>query len=592
MLRRYPLLILLTMLVLLACAAGIWSQFQPAFTAPFTATLTDAHSVTVQALPGVPLPSGLETGDRLDLPAMDFSGRYLVLPLVNDDATYRGVSGSYPLAVHRGDKRFTVPVTSVDLLALSPTRLYAHLSIGSYLFNVLVFAVLALLVLWRGRERAAAGLALWVVANLLGVVAINLHFGGRLGMDLIMTAEVLYLLARIGLYLMVEFMVGTAFSTRVLWLWRGLFISVLIAGAVPQIAGSALFLTVGWTGLLFPVWQGIWVMGYLIPVAMLFLSYRLAPTAARLRLRWMLWSGALWVIGIGIFDLRPFGLLGSNILGTLGNVLATIGFLYAVLRYRAVDVSVAIDRTLVYGSVTALVVGVLAAVQSVVQHAALGTSASVLLQIVVPLALGIVLGQVRSYADQLVERVFFRHKYLAEKALRLFAQSCGGYENSGELLTATVRNIHQKIKAVSVAIYERGDTQYRQTHYAGPAAYPQTAGIDDEAFAAVRSGQEDIDLSELHSAVGTNGFVFAMGRQAVLVCANRPGEHYAADERKLLRYIALQVGAALDALRMQEVVTQLKAKASLVDAVLAGTLPASAKLKARARELASVSVTA
>ena len=397
MLRRYPLLILLTMLVLLACAAGIWSQFQPAFTAPFTATLTDAHSVTVQALPGVPLPSGLETGDRLDLPAMDFSGRYLVLPLVNDDATYRGVSGSYPLAVHRGDKRFTVPVTSVDLLALSPTRLYAHLSIGSYLFNVLVFAVLALLVLWRGRERAAAGLALWVVANLLGVVAINLHFGGRLGMDLIMTAEVLYLLARIGLYLMVEFMVGTAFSTRVLWLWRGLFISVLIAGAVPQIAGSALFLTVGWTGLLFPVWQGIWVMGYLIPVAMLFLSYRSAPTAARLRLRWMLWSGALWVIGIGIFDLRPFGLLGSNILGTLGNVLATIGFLYAVLRYRAVDVSVAIDRTLVYGSVTALVVGVLAAVQIVVQHAALGTSASVLLQIVVPLALGIVLGRLTEY---------------------------------------------------------------------------------------------------------------------------------------------------------------------------------------------------
>ena len=233
-------------------------------------------------------------------------------------------------------------------------------------------------------------------------------------------------------------------------------------------------------------------------------------------------------------------------MGTLGNVLATIGFLYAVLRHRAVDISVAIDRTLVYGSVTALVVGVLAAVQSVVQHAALGTSASVLLQIVVPLALGIVLGQVRSYADKIVERVFFRHKYLAEKALRLFAQSCGSYENSGELRTATVRKVHQKLNAVSVAIYERGDTQYLQTNYAGPAAYPQTVGIDDEAFAAVRAGQEDIDLSGLHSSVGTNGFVCAMGRQAVLVCANRPGEHYAADERKLLRNIALQVGAALD----------------------------------------------
>lgn len=589
--RRYPLLIVLTLFVLAACVAGIWSQFQPSFTAPFTVTLTDARSVTVQALPDVPLPSGLEAGDKLDLPAMDFNSRYLMLPLVNDGAPYPGVSASYQLAVRRGNERFAVPVTSVDLLGLSSTRLYARLRMGSYLFNVLVFAVLALLVLWRGRERTAVGLALWVVAVLLGNMEINLHFDGMLGMGLIATAEIFFLLARIGLYLMVEFMVRAAIPTRILWLWRGLFIGVLIAGAVPQSAGFALFLAMGWTGLLFPVWQAIWVLSYLIPVAMLFLSYRTAPTAARVRLRWMLWSGALWVIGIGIYDLLPFGLLWSNVSGTLGAVLATIGFLYAVLRHRAVDVSVAIDRTLVYGSLTALVVGVLAAVQSLVQHAALGTSASVLLQIVVPLALGIVLVPVRRHADNIVERVFFRRKYLAEKTLRLFAQSCGGYEKSGELLTAAVRNIHQKINAVSVAIYERGETQYRQTDYAGSAAYPQTAGIDDEAFAAVRSGQKDVDLSDLHSALGTNGFVFAMGRQAVLVCANRPGEHYAADERKLLRSVALQVGAALDALRMQEEVKQLKAKAGLVDAVLAGTLPASAKLKARARELASVSVT-
>ena len=158
--RRYPLLIVLTVLVLAACIAGILSQFRPAFTAPFTATLTDRHGVTIQALPGVLLPSGLEAGDRLDLPAMDFSARYLVLPLVNDDAGYPGVSRSYQLEVYRGNTRFTVPISSVDLLTLSPTRPYAHLSIGSYLFNVLVFAVLALLVLWRGRERAAASLAL------------------------------------------------------------------------------------------------------------------------------------------------------------------------------------------------------------------------------------------------------------------------------------------------------------------------------------------------------------------------------------------------------------------------------------------------
>ncbi|MGH8397906.1 MAG: hypothetical protein ACRETA_06645, partial [Gammaproteobacteria bacterium] len=405
--HRYPLLIVLTLLVLLSCACGIWSQFTPAFNAPFTVNLTDARSVTVQPLPGVPLPSDLQQGDRLDLPAMDFNARYMILPLVNDDALYPGVSHNYQLAVNRGDVSLAVPVTSVDLSVLPSEHFYTRWSAWSFIFNVLVFSVLALILVWRGRERAAAGLALWVIAGGLGIVAGNVHFDGMTGMALVVASEFLYLLARIGLYLMVDFMVGDSLSPRVLWLWRSSFILVLVTGFLIQMGGSVLFLLAGWAGLLYPSLQFIWVLSYLIPVALLFISYRSAPVAERLRMRWMLWSGALWVLAIGIFDIRPFGLLPSNILGNLGQLLAPMGFLYAVLRHRAVDVSVAIDRTLVYGSVTAVVIGILAAVNSIVQHAALGTSASLLLQIVVPLALGIVLGQVKNYAGRIVERVFF-----------------------------------------------------------------------------------------------------------------------------------------------------------------------------------------
>ncbi|MGH2479748.1 MAG: hypothetical protein ACRDHW_08850, partial [Ktedonobacteraceae bacterium] len=381
----------------------------------------------------------------------------------------------------------------------------------------------------------------------------------------------LYLLARVGLYLMVDFLVGDSLSPRVLWLWRGLFILVLVVGFLIQMGGSVLFLLAGWAGLLYPSLQFIWVLSYLIPVAMLFISYRSAPVAERLRLRWMLWSGALWVLAIGIFDLRPFGLLPSNILGNLGQLLAPIGFLYAVLRHRAVDVSVAIDRTLVYGIVTALVVGILAALNSIVQHAALGTSASLLLQIVVPLALGIVLGQVKSYTGRIVERVFFRKRYLAEKVLRRFARHCGGYENSQELLAATVQAIYQKLGVPGVALYLRKDGQYQAAEQVGEGKYPENVKIDDAAFAAARSGQKDIDLSEIHSALGTDGYVFQMGAQAVMVCTNRPGEHYAADELKLLAYVARQIGMALSAIharRSQEFVRAVASGVLKPDAVL------------------------
>ena len=97
-----------------------------------------------------------------------------------------------------------------------------------------------------------------------------------------------------------------------------------------------------------------------------------------------------------------------------------------------------------------------------------------------------------------------------------------------------------------------------------------------------------MDLSGLSSIVGSDGYISPMGSQTMLVCANRPGERYSSDERKLLTYFARQVGAALDQLHVKEAMKRLEAKASLVDAVLTGALPASAKLKARARELASI----
>ncbi len=227
-----------------------------------------------------------------------------------------------------------------------------------------------------------------------------------------------------------------------------------------------------------------------------------------------------------------------------------------------------------------LVVGVLAAVNSLVEHAALGTNASLLLQVIVPLSLGIVLGRVRTYANRIVEQMFFRKKYLAAKALRRFARHCKGYENTQYLLAAAAQIIHEKLSTPGVALYLRKDGQYVAAAQQGDVAYPESVNTDDAAFAAARSGQKDIDLSELHSALSSDGYVFSMGAQAVLVCANRPGEHYAADEHKLLTYVAHQMGVALYALRMQ-------AKAKLVDALASGEFPASPELRAKAHELVS-----
>jgi hypothetical protein len=235
--------------------------------------------------------------------------------------------------------------------------------------------------------------------------------------------------------------------------------------------------------------------------------------------------------------------------------LALLGFLYAVLKHRVVDLSAVIDRALVYGLVTTLVVGVIAAVNSFALRETLAPGTSLLLQVVVPLALGIVLGRVRSFADQLVERVFFRRKHLAEKALRTFARHAQHMQDAPTLLEATVREIQRHLGAPAVAIYSAEDAGYLRIRQAG-TAFPERLPADDATLVALRAEQMAVDLAEFVGALGQDGAAFPMmvlGRlRGVVVSANRPGEHYAPDEKQLLTEVVREVGATWRILRARD----------------------------------------
>ncbi len=543
--RRFGLLLLLTAAVVLAVAYVGARIFQVAGT-PFSVNLVNAHTAVIVPIPGIPLPKALEPDDRVDLAATPQPTRIAIV------GRTLPVGRTYEFVIRRGRTIVTVPVTSVD----TSTSTGVQWSEWAFLCFVVLLGGIALLASWRGRDRAAAGLALWAIAFVFADAASLLPLDGGFRLSAQLGSDVLFLLARAGFYMMVESMAGAALTPRVRTIWRGSFLLLLGAGAVVTLGGLLVFVATGWAGFLQPQYQFIYTAGYLVPVALLFVNYRHAIGAQRLRLRWMLWSSVVFVASVFVSDTQLLGFWASIITNNLLLPIAMAGFLSAVLRHRVVDVSVVIDHTIVYGGMTAVVVGVLAAVNSLVEHAALGTSASLLLQVIVPLALGIVLSRVRLYLDRIVEQVFFRKKYLAEKALRRFARHCEGYEHIEELLTAATQTLRERQGMPGVAIYLRKGDTYTAACREGEIAYPESVKIDDAAFAAARTGQNEIDLSELHSALGSDGYAFPMttqsGLQGVLVCANRPGEHYAAEERKLLTQVARQMGAAMFAINARE----------------------------------------
>jgi hypothetical protein len=459
--------------------------------------------------------------------------------------------------IGRGATTFTVQARVVDLSgAHYPGRPDFGWFQWPQFAAVLLLAGIALLLLWRGRDRAAFGMGLWAVTYLLSVAATCVPLAGWPGLVVYYLGIPCFLTARVGFYLMIEARLGKALTLRQHWVFRAAFIVFLGCGALQAIGSQLVRLITGSAEFLGPDFGLILSASYFVPIVMLFVGYGPAPAAERLRLRWMLVSGVAWTASILLQNTPFLGIVVSNVVVQFLQVLALLGFLYAVLKLRVVDISVVIDRALVYGLVTALVVGVIAAVNSLALRETLTPNASLALQVIVPLALGIVLSRVRVYADLLVERVFFRSKYLAESALRKFALHAAYMEEASKLLDATMREIRMHLGTPAVAIYSAEPAGYDRIQQAGDIAFPRRLDADDPALVAMRAEKTAVDLTYPTSELGEDGCAFPIlvpgNLRGVIVCINRPGEHYANYEKTLLTDVAQAVGAAWSILRAKD----------------------------------------
>ena len=573
--RRYPLLVLITVIAMIAATYVAWEGFHLQ-RLPFLHTVVDAHTAVIDPIPGVDLPAGLQAGDKVDLTALDPHSRYGIFALAKPAGT------TYEFVIRHPDgSRVMLPVTAVDMSGVQ----YFQVRAWSLLCTTLLGVCIGLLMLWRGRDLAAQGAALWMLSFLVGNAFSRLILdSGPLFLTVQLTGLCFHLLARVGFYILIEAMVEKLLSPRARIVFRALFAICLVIAAMEGTALFAAYPLIGWAAPLVPKYGYLITASFFPPALMLIWSYGLADRGERLRLRWVIWSTAATVFAILLTNTPVLGPQATSLAATVFASLGQLGFLYAVLRHRILDLAVLIDRTLVYGGVTSLVVGIIAAMNSLALRATLGESTGLLLQIIVPLALGIVLGRVRTYMDMLVERVFFRRRYLAERSLKRFAQGCGHIREIGHLFAAAVQEVSRSTGSPSVAIYVPVSTGYRRVQQAGASVFPAEVDGDDPALVAVRAERSYVDLSTLVNTVGTEGCVFPMTvlgvEHGVLVCANRPGEQYPSDERTLLAKVASDVGAAWRILKSRE-------NEDFVRGVASGQIkPKNVKTLARKLELA------
>lgn len=575
--RRYGLLILLTALIVLAGAYDAVRGVQPSgFRGlPFSVQVIDAYTAIIEPVPGIPLPASLHSGDHIELPALSPASRIAIdLPL--NLATLPS-GRTYALVIRRDGARVTFPITSVSSNALTGSSVPRWVA---FCFIVLLSAI-ALLAVWRGRDLAAAGLVLWAVAFLTGMAMNAVPSDGTLGLGLMLGANMIFLLARVGFYMMAESMVASVLGPRARTWWRAGFLLLLGFGAIRALVGPLAFVATGWAELLRPGYGLALTASYLVPVALLFVSYRRAEAAQRLRLRWMLGSSMVFLAGIFINNTWILGFFASLVAWHFMFAIAMAGFLYAILRHRVVDVTVALNHALVYAATTSLVLGLFALFESLVERIAVGERASLLLELLVPLALGASLATVHRRIDALVERLVFRRQYLQESSLRRFAREAAFVNAPDSLLQLTVTQMQRHVGAPWVALYENTPQGYALARQSGDHALPTQIGVDDPALITLRAHEPAVDLHGRASDLGSEGYGFPLQVRGqllgVLVVGPRPGEHYSSEERALFAHVAHEVGAALFAVRAQiseqHLIESRLREATLLDALRASRQP-------------------
>lgn len=162
------------------------------------------------------------------------------------------------------------------------------------------------------------------------------------------------------------------------------------------------------------------------------MSYVYATTAhpvTKRQLLWVIWGLACAVLA-GCIDLilTLFNLhndLTTNLL-LLGILMMLVAFAFAILRYRLLDIELVINRSVVYGLLTATLAALYLLLISMISNAlgiAAGTESYTIILFLSALVIGILVNPLRARIQNIIDRIFFRQQLDYQRALRQWSEA-------------------------------------------------------------------------------------------------------------------------------------------------------------------------
>jgi len=213
----------------------------------------------------------------------------------------------------------------------------------------------------------------------------------------------------------------------------------------------------------FGVLSGLLFVSIIGAVASVVVRFRRSRGVERQQMKWFVYAAAILLL-FPVEDLLP-EIVGSVVLGAVLTALPTaIGI--AVLRYRLYEIDLLINRTLVYGSLTATLVAFYLVGIVVLQRifVLLTGQESTLAVVASTLAIAALFNPLRRGLQRFVDRRFYRRKYDARRTLEAFSGKLREETDLEALNSELVGVVSETMQPEHVSLWLRPDTVPKGQH--------------------------------------------------------------------------------------------------------------------------------
>ena len=296
----------------------------------------------------------------------------------------------------------------------------------------------------------------------------------------------------------------------------------------------------------------------------------------RIRLRW-----GLFVFGV-YFSLFPYRIyveplvdpywpdrMPQNVIDTSLQLVLPLGLLYATLRHRLLDLSFALNRSLVYGAISIIVLLTFFGLEKLAEGVLRpqGQEQNALIAGCIAFGIFLLFHKVRDWVERNVERFFFSGWHHKETALREYVRSAAHVTKVDALISSCVAAINRFTDGAGCALYRRSsDGNYKCLRSSSAEAAIDIDVNDDVVLAlrvergVVRCADSDLALTcELAVPILYRGEI-----DGFMLINRKPNlEAYRPDETHVLEFAVQQIGLDLTALERE----QYKQQASELEAV-------------------------